>query len=146
MTCALWYSLLKGRYWWKVFMARVVGSCCNVVTRRTSLLHAMRRMRGQSAPYSSCICVLAFQPACCDTGSWGGCSSYVLAFLVILPKCCQPDSPSLLPSPSPPLVFSLLMTTMCLEYQPSAVACVCIHLACHWKEIEVRGVCEDTVV
>jgi hypothetical protein len=32
---------------------------------------------------------------------------------------------------------SLLLTTMCLEYSPSVIACVCIYLACRWKGIEI---------
>ena len=66
------------------------------------------------------------------------------ALLLLTIECCVGFTPP--PLPSPPLVFSLLMTTMCLEYQPSAVACVCIHLACHWKEIEVRGGLEEDKV
>lgn len=37
-----------------------------------------------------------------------------------------------------PFVFSLHLTTMCLQYKPTIVACVCIHLASKWSEYEVR--------
>ena len=75
-------------------------------------------------------------------GGGGGGSAQLLAFLVLrIAGVCgvQCHLYMLLPSPPSSLACSLLMTTMCLEYQPSAVACVCIHLACHWKEIEVRS-------
>jgi len=29
------------------------------------------------------------------------------------------------------------MTTMCLRYPTSVVACVCIHAACRWSSFEV---------
>ena len=32
---------------------------------------------------------------------------------------------------------SLHLTTMCLQYKPTVVACVCIHLACKWSSWEV---------
>lgn len=32
---------------------------------------------------------------------------------------------------------SLHLTTMCLEYKPTVVACVCIHLACKWSSWEI---------
>lgn len=32
---------------------------------------------------------------------------------------------------------SLHLTTMCLQYKPSVVACVCIHLACKWSSWEI---------
>ena len=32
---------------------------------------------------------------------------------------------------------SLLLTTMCLEYKPQTVACVCINLSCRWKDIVI---------
>ncbi|KAL5510439.1 hypothetical protein EMCRGX_G005981 [Ephydatia muelleri] len=32
---------------------------------------------------------------------------------------------------------SLLLTTFCLEHPPALVACVCIHLACQWKGLEI---------
>ena len=41
-------------------------------------------------------------------------------------------------SPSLSLPLSLLLTTFCLEHRPTVVACVSIHLACHWKGLEVR--------
>lgn len=37
------------------------------------------------------------------------------------------------------LVFScsLHLTTFCLQYRPTVVACVCIHLACKWSNWEI---------
>jgi len=35
------------------------------------------------------------------------------------------------------LLCSLHLTTMCLQYRPTLVACVCIHLACKWSSWEV---------
>lgn len=32
---------------------------------------------------------------------------------------------------------SLLLTTFCLEHSPSTVACVCIHLSCRWKGLDI---------
>jgi len=32
---------------------------------------------------------------------------------------------------------SLHLTTMCLQYRPAVVACVCIHLACKWSSWEI---------
>lgn len=32
---------------------------------------------------------------------------------------------------------SLHLTTMCLQYKPTVVACVCIHLVCKWFNYEV---------
>ena len=32
---------------------------------------------------------------------------------------------------------SLLLTTMCLEYKPQTVTCVCINLSCRWKDIVI---------
>jgi len=32
---------------------------------------------------------------------------------------------------------SLHLTTMCLRYPPTIVACVCIHLACKWSKYEI---------
>lgn len=32
---------------------------------------------------------------------------------------------------------SLLLTTFCLEHTPSTVACVCIHLSCRWKGLDI---------
>ncbi len=32
---------------------------------------------------------------------------------------------------------SLLLTTFCLQDPPTVVACVCIHLTCRWKGIEI---------
>ena len=32
---------------------------------------------------------------------------------------------------------SLHLTTMCLRYPPTIVACVCIHLACNWSKYEI---------
>lgn len=34
-------------------------------------------------------------------------------------------------------IFSLHLTTMCLQYPPTVVACVCIHLASKWADYEV---------
>ena len=83
--------------------------------------------------------------ACCVTGGGGRGVTTQLPIFCCSFRQLSAVSTLLPPPPSPPLVFSLLMTTMCLEYQPSAVACVCIHLACHWKEIEVRALEEDKV-
>ena len=33
--------------------------------------------------------------------------------------------------------FSLHLTTMCLRYSPTIVACVCIHLACKWSNYKI---------
>ena len=33
--------------------------------------------------------------------------------------------------------FSLHMTTMCLRFPPTVVACVCIHLACKWSKYSI---------
>ena len=33
--------------------------------------------------------------------------------------------------------FSLHLTTMCLRYTPTIVACVCIHLACKWSNYRI---------
>lgn len=33
--------------------------------------------------------------------------------------------------------FSLHLTTMCLQYKPTVVACFCIHLACKWSNWEI---------
>jgi len=35
------------------------------------------------------------------------------------------------------LCCSLHLTTMCLQYKPTVVACFCIHLACKWSNWEV---------
>lgn len=35
------------------------------------------------------------------------------------------------------LYYSLHLTTMCLQYKPTVVACFCIHLACKWSRWEV---------
>ena len=35
-------------------------------------------------------------------------------------------------------VCSLHLTSMCLQYAPTVVACVCIHLACKWSSFEVH--------
>ncbi|XP_034041709.1 cyclin-T2a isoform X2 [Thalassophryne amazonica] len=32
---------------------------------------------------------------------------------------------------------SLLLTTFCLQYKPTVIACVCIHLACKWSNWEI---------
>lgn len=32
---------------------------------------------------------------------------------------------------------SLHLTTFCLQYRPTVVACVCIHLACKWSNWEI---------
>ena len=32
---------------------------------------------------------------------------------------------------------SLHLTTMCLRYPPTIVACVCIHLACIWSKYQI---------
>ena len=34
---------------------------------------------------------------------------------------------------------SLHLTTMCLQYKPTVVACVCIHLVCKWFNYDVSG-------
>jgi len=34
-------------------------------------------------------------------------------------------------------VYSLHFTSLCLQYTPTIVACVCIHLACKWSSFEV---------
>ena len=36
-----------------------------------------------------------------------------------------------------PLIYSLHLTTMCLRYSPTTVACVCIHLACKWSNYKI---------
>lgn len=33
--------------------------------------------------------------------------------------------------------LSLQLTTLCLLYKPSIVACVCIHVACKWSKVEI---------
>ena len=33
--------------------------------------------------------------------------------------------------------YSLHLTTFCLQYRPTVVACVCIHLACKWSNWEI---------
>lgn len=33
--------------------------------------------------------------------------------------------------------YSLHLTTMCLRYPPTTVACVCIHLACKWSNYKI---------
>lgn len=38
------------------------------------------------------------------------------------------------PSSSP---RSLHLTTFCLQYRPTVIACVCIHLACKWSNWEI---------
>lgn len=35
------------------------------------------------------------------------------------------------------VLYSLLLTTFCLEHRPTVVACCCINLACVWKGIEI---------
>lgn len=35
--------------------------------------------------------------------------------------------------------YSLHLTTMCLQYKPTVVACFCIHLACKWSRWEVSS-------
>lgn len=32
---------------------------------------------------------------------------------------------------------SLHLTTFCLQYKPTVIACVCIHLACKWSNWEI---------
>ena len=39
--------------------------------------------------------------------------------------------------PPPDFFCSLLLTTFCLEHSPSTVACVCIHLSCRWKGLDI---------
>ncbi|PIO29374.1 hypothetical protein AB205_0166100 [Aquarana catesbeiana] len=34
-------------------------------------------------------------------------------------------------------MFSLHLTTFCLQYKPTVIACVCIHLACKWSNWEI---------
>lgn len=36
-----------------------------------------------------------------------------------------------------PLYTSLHLTTFCLQYKPTVIACVCIHLACKWSNWEI---------
>ncbi|KAL0184237.1 hypothetical protein M9458_019933, partial [Cirrhinus mrigala] len=31
----------------------------------------------------------------------------------------------------------LHLTTFCLQYKPTVIACVCIHLACKWSNWEI---------
>lgn len=33
--------------------------------------------------------------------------------------------------------YSLHLTTFCLQYKPTVIACVCIHLACKWSNWEI---------
>jgi hypothetical protein len=35
------------------------------------------------------------------------------------------------------LYTSLHLTTFCLQYKPTVIACVCIHLACKWSNWEI---------
>lgn len=35
------------------------------------------------------------------------------------------------------LSHSLHLTTFCLQYKPTVIACVCIHLACKWSNWEI---------
>jgi len=37
---------------------------------------------------------------------------------------------------------SLHMTTMCLQYKPTVVACVCIYIVCKWSNYEIQRVSE----
>lgn len=37
----------------------------------------------------------------------------------------------------PHTLCSLHLTTFCLQYQPTVIACVCIHLACKWSKWEI---------
>ncbi|XP_064113023.1 cyclin-T2-like isoform X1 [Macrobrachium nipponense] len=37
---------------------------------------------------------------------------------------------------------SLHMTTMCLQYKPTVVACVCIYIVCTWSHYEIQSVSE----
>lgn len=39
--------------------------------------------------------------------------------------------------PSSPPTHSLHLTTFCLQYRPTVIACVCIHLACKWSNWEI---------
>lgn len=34
-------------------------------------------------------------------------------------------------------LHSLHLTTFCLQYKPTVIACVCIHLACKWSNWEI---------
>lgn len=35
--------------------------------------------------------------------------------------------------------FSLHLTTLCLQYKPTVVSCVCVELACKWSNWEVSS-------
>lgn len=37
----------------------------------------------------------------------------------------------------PHTLCSLHLTTFCLQYKPTVIACVCIHLACKWSNWEI---------
>ena len=37
----------------------------------------------------------------------------------------------------PHTLYSLHLTTFCLQYKPTVIACVCIHLACKWSNWEI---------
>ena len=54
--------------------------------------------------------------------------------LLPLPLCLPPLLSSSLVSFTS---LSLLLTTFCLEHTPSTVACVCIHLSCRWKGLDI---------
>lgn len=41
---------------------------------------------------------------------------------------------------------SLHLTTMCLKYRPTVVACFCIYLACKWSRWEVRRIHKSTFI
>uniref|UniRef100_T1J0D3 Cyclin-like domain-containing protein n=1 Tax=Strigamia maritima TaxID=126957 RepID=T1J0D3_STRMM len=54
-------------------------------------------------------------------------------------KCCQlvRASKDLAQTSYIMATTSLHLTTMCLQYKPTVVACVCIHLACKWANWEI---------
>merc|ERR1712001_590290 len=54
-------------------------------------------------------------------------------------KCCQlvKASKELAQTSYFMATNSLHLTTMCLRYPPTIVACVCIHLACKWSKYEI---------
>ena len=63
---------------------------------------------------------------CCLSCSMSLSSFFLPPFFLSLSLSFLPSSPC-----------SLLLTTFCLEHSPMTVACVCIHLSCHWKGIDI---------
>lgn len=51
-------------------------------------------------------------------------------FVLHILNCCGPPLLNL-------LYTSLHLTTFCLQYKPTVIACVCIHLACKWSNWEI---------